>query len=105
MANVGDLLKGNVTTGVLIGIGAVVLAPVVAPVVAAAAKPLLKTLIKTGLLAYEKGRETLAEAGEAFEDLVAEAADELAHEEGRKGNGGETRPARARVPKVPATSA
>jgi hypothetical protein len=103
VANVGDLVKGNVGTGLLIGIGAVVLAPVVAPMVAAAAKPLIKTLIKTGILAYEKGRETLAEAGEAFEDLVAEASDELAQSE--KTNGGETRPVRARTPRAPATSA
>ena len=105
MPNVGDLLKGNVASGVLIGIGAVVLAPVVAPVIASAAKPLIKTLIKTGILAYEKGREAFAEAGEAFEDMVAEAADELAQEEGAKGNGGETRPARAaRAAKAPATT-
>ena len=38
--------KGNLITGLAIGIGAAILAPVVIPVVAAAAKPLLKAAIK-----------------------------------------------------------
>jgi hypothetical protein len=102
MASVTDLVKGNVGTGVLIGIGAVVLAPIVAPVVAAAAKPLIKTLIKTGIVAYEKSKEAFAEAGEALEDLVAEAAAELEQESPRS-NGGESEPARARI-KAPSAS-
>ncbi len=86
--NASDLLKGNLATGVVVGIGLVALAPVLAPALSGSAQPLLKSLVKTGLLALEKGREALAEAGEALEDLVAEAAAELAEEESARTNGG-----------------
>jgi hypothetical protein len=75
-----DFVKGNVVTGLAIGIGAAVLAPVVIPIVASAAKPLTKAAIKGGLALYESGRETLADVGEVLEDLVAEARAELAEE-------------------------
>jgi hypothetical protein len=75
-----DLVKGNVVTGLAIGIGVAVLAPVVIPIVASAAKPLTKAAIKGGLALYESGRETLADVGEVLEDLVAEAQAELAEE-------------------------
>lgn len=71
-------LKGNILTGLAIGIGAAVLAPAVIPAVANVAKPLLKAAIKTGLIMYEKGKETAAELSEVFEDIVAEAKSEVA---------------------------
>jgi hypothetical protein len=77
-----DVLKGNVVTGLAIGIGAAVLAPTVLPVLAGVAKPVAKAAIKGGLVLFEKGKETFAEMGEVVEDLVAEAKSELseAHE-------------------------
>ena len=39
---------------------------------------MLKSAIKTGILFAEVGREALAEAGETFEDIVAEVRSELA---------------------------
>jgi hypothetical protein len=78
MALLENGLKGSIVTGLAIGIGAAILAPVVIPVVASVAKPLVKAVIKGGILAYERGRETFAEAGEMFEDVVAEAKSELA---------------------------
>jgi peptide subunit release factor 1 (eRF1) len=71
-------LKGNVMTGLAIGIGAAILAPAVIPVVANVAKPLLKAAIKTGIIMFEKGKETVAELNEVFEDIVAEAKAEVA---------------------------
>lgn len=71
-------LKGNVVTGLAIGIGASILAPLVIPLAAAVVKPLLKATIKGGILLYEKGQEAVAEAGEVIEDLAAEAKAELA---------------------------
>ncbi len=73
-----DMLKGNLALGLAVGVGAVMLAPILAPVVASIAKPLAKSAIKTGLILYEKGRETSAELSEVLEDLVAEARAELA---------------------------
>ncbi|MFH0789129.1 MAG: DUF5132 domain-containing protein [Pseudomonadota bacterium] len=69
--------KGNIFGGLAIGIGASVVAPVVLPVLATVVKPLTKAAIKGGFLLYDKGRETLAEAQEVIEDLVAEAKAEM----------------------------
>ena len=41
-----DVLKGNIVTGLAIGIGAAVLAPAVLPVIAGVAKPVAKAAIK-----------------------------------------------------------
>ena len=45
-------------------------------------KPISKAVVKTSIQLLEKLRETLALAGETFEDLVAEARSELATAEG-----------------------
>ena len=78
MALLDDLFKFNIGTGLLIGIGAAVLAPILVPVAATIAKPLAKAAIKGGLIILEKGRETMAEMGEVAEDLIAEAKAEIA---------------------------
>jgi hypothetical protein len=70
-------LKGNVMMGLAIGIGAAVLGPTVLPALAGVAKPLLKAAIKSGLMLYEKGKETAAELSEVVEDVVAEAKAEM----------------------------
>jgi hypothetical protein len=77
MAGIDDLFKGNIVTGLAVGVGVAILAPVIVPVLASVGKPLAKSMIKSGMLLYEKGRETAAELGEVFEDLVAEAKAEL----------------------------
>ena len=69
--------KGNILGGMAIGIGASVVGPVVIPILATVVKPLTKAAIKGGYLLYEKGRETLAEAQEVVEDLVAETKAEI----------------------------
>lgn len=71
-------LKGNILTGLAIGIGASVLAPAVIPVLANVVKPLAKAALKGGIVLYEKGLETFAETKEVVEDLIAEAKSELA---------------------------
>ena len=70
----------DVPGGWVVGIGAIVLAPIVAPVLVKAGKPLAKAAIKRGLQLYEQSKGAIAEAGEVFEDLVAEAQAELADE-------------------------
>ncbi|MFH1020773.1 MAG: DUF5132 domain-containing protein [Pseudomonadota bacterium] len=74
-------LRKNASSGLLIGIGAAVLAPVLLPILASIARPLAKATIKSGLMLYEKGKETLAEAGEMVEDLMAEVKVEMAEEQ------------------------
>lgn len=76
-----DWFKELNTSGVVAGIGAIVLAPVVIPVVAKASKPLAKAVLKGGILTYTKARTLLAETGEVLEDLVAEVQAEIASEQ------------------------
>lgn len=77
-------LKGNIITGLAIGIGVAVLGPVVIPAAARVAKPLAKAAIKGGVSFYEKGREVIAEAIEVVEDIVAEAKSELAESDRKR---------------------
>lgn len=77
MAILDDVLKGNILGGLAIGIGAAIVGPVVLPVIAGIAKPLAKGAIKSGLLLFEKWKETVAEMSEVFEDIVAEAKAEI----------------------------
>lgn len=72
-----NIFKGNVLTGLMLGIGATVLSPVIIPVIASIVKPLTKATIKGGMIACEKGKEALAEIGEVVEDIVAEAKSEV----------------------------
>jgi Protein of unknown function (DUF5132) len=78
MGLLDDALKGNIATGLAIGIGAAILAPVVIPLFANISKPLAKAAIKGGIQLYERGKETFAEVAEITEDIVAEAKAELA---------------------------
>lgn len=98
---VDDLLKGIALEEVLAGgnlpsvgagLGALLLAPVVIPVAVGAGKPTAKAMIKEGLRLYEKSKESFAEMGEIFEDLVAEAKAELATKEHTQPNSSEVKP-------------
>lgn len=76
--------KGNILTGLAIGIGASVLAPAIIPVLASIAKPVAKAALKGGVLMYEKGMESFAETKEVVEDLLAEVQSELAEAKDRE---------------------
>jgi peptide subunit release factor 1 (eRF1) len=78
MALFDNGLKGNILSGLAVGIGAAIIAPAVMPIVASVVKPLAKAAIKGGIIFYEKGRETIAEVSEMVEDIVAEAKAEMA---------------------------
>lgn len=67
-----DMFKSNLALGVGVAVVATALAPVLIPVLATASRPLAKSLVKGGLTLYERGRETVAHAGEVLEDLIAE---------------------------------
>ncbi|MBD2451353.1 DUF5132 domain-containing protein [Nostoc sp. FACHB-152] len=62
------------------GITAIVLLPVLVPVAAGIGKPIAKAMVKGGIVLYEKGKGVIAEVGESFEDIVAEAKAELAEQ-------------------------
>ncbi|MBF0557822.1 MAG: DUF5132 domain-containing protein [Nitrospirae bacterium] len=78
MALFDNGLKGNVLTGLAIGIGASIFAPQVIPALAGVIKPIAKAAIKGSLVLYEKSKETVAEVGEMMEDIVAEVKAEMA---------------------------
>jgi exonuclease VII small subunit len=63
--------------GIAIGLGVAVVAPIIVPILASIVKPLTKAVIKEGLILYKTGKETVTEAQEAVEDLVAEAKSEI----------------------------
>ncbi len=53
-----DMFKGgNIVAGLLVGVGAAILAPVLIP----AMRPIAKSILKAGLIAYDQGRVALAE--------------------------------------------
>ncbi len=76
MALLDDVTKSFVPSA-LVGIGAVLLAPVLVPALANGLRPLAKTLVKGGLMVTDKIYEAVAEAGEQFNDMVAEARSEM----------------------------
>lgn len=80
MALFDNGFKGNIVTGLAIGIGTAIIGPTIIPIIANAFKPVAKAAIKGGVLIYEKGKESLAEVSEVVEDIVAEAKAELAAE-------------------------
>ncbi|WP_017715867.1 DUF5132 domain-containing protein [Kamptonema formosum] len=74
---IGNFFEEFGPVGIAAGIGAVVLLPVAAGF----GKPIAKAAIKGGIALYEKSKGVFAEAGEVFEDLVAEARAEIAEEQ------------------------
>jgi hypothetical protein len=74
-----DLFKGgNIVTGLAIGVGATILAPLVAPAVSGMLRPAAKAVIKGGIVAYDWGRQAMAEVSEAASDMAAEVRAEAA---------------------------
>lgn len=71
---------GPLLTGLVVGVAALALAPVLLPTLGRVGRPLAKAALKGAILAYESGRETLAELAELAEDMLAEVRHELAEE-------------------------
>jgi hypothetical protein len=77
MALIEDMFKGNLATGLVVGVGAVMFAPTVIQTMGSILRPAAKAMIKGSMVFY---RETLSEIGEMASDLVAEARAELDQE-------------------------
>ena len=79
MALFDDVLSGWVPS-IVVGVGVALVAPILLPAAATGVRPLAKTLIEGGLAVAETVQEFVAEAGEQFSDLMAEAqAERAAH--------------------------
>jgi len=71
---IGDIvIGGNLMTGLVIGIGALIAWPLVSPI----ARPLAKSVVKGGLMAYRQVEEVFAGAIEGIGDIVTEAQQEI----------------------------
>lgn len=77
MALIEDALKGNLATGLAVGVGAVILGPTLLQAVGGILRPAAKSMIKGGMVFYH---QTLGELEEMASDLVAEARAELDQE-------------------------
>ncbi len=58
--------------GFMVGFGVGFLSREIVIISMAVAKPITKSLVKASMMTYEKGKETLANMKETFEDMVAE---------------------------------
>ena len=75
-----DIFKGgNIVTGLAIGAGATILTRLVVPTVGTILRPAAKTVVKGGILAYDWGRQAVAEVSETASDMAAEARAEATH--------------------------
>lgn len=77
MAIIEDMFKGNVGTGLAVGVGVAVIGPLLTPVLGAVLRPVTKAVIKAGMVAYDAGREGVARVNEMSGDVVAEVRSEL----------------------------
>jgi hypothetical protein len=86
-----EVLKNPAVRTTAIGIGVAVLVPVTVKLLAPILRPVARSTMKVGLVALEKGRETAAELGEIFDDLVAEVREEMRMEREAAADAGDGR--------------
>ena len=70
------MLKGNVVSGIAVGLGIMIAGSVLVPLASRSARPAVKGLIRGGLKLYGLGKEKTVGLREAMAGLVAEAKDE-----------------------------
>lgn len=80
MASIKDLLKNQVVTGVLVGLGSAFIIPKVLPILGTGLRPVLKSALKSAIVLTDKGKEIAVELMEAAEDLWVEVKAELDEE-------------------------
>lgn len=74
LEELGEVLFESSPVGkILVGVGVIAVAPVVVP----ALRPMTKQVVKSGIGFTRQVRKTVAETGEKWGDLVAEARAEL----------------------------
>jgi Protein of unknown function (DUF5132) len=69
----GGIVNRDIVKGLALGLGAGLLAPMVFPTMGQIVRPTVNAAIRAGVVAWERGREKLAEMGEYVEDMAAEA--------------------------------
>jgi hypothetical protein len=77
MPQLNELAKNPTVRNTAIGIGVAILVPIAAKALAPYVRPVARSAVRIGSVAFEKGRETLAEFGEILDDMVAEVREEM----------------------------
>ncbi|MBZ0158256.1 MAG: DUF5132 domain-containing protein [Alphaproteobacteria bacterium] len=77
MGLLGHGLKGNIFTGLAVGIGALVVAPAAASVLARTVRPLAKAAIKGGFMLYGTASGVIASVSATLKEVAAEAKAEM----------------------------
>lgn len=67
----------NVLIGIGVGLAAAGIVKALMPALSSLGRPVAKGLIKGGIVAYDTGREAVANAAEFVEDMVAEVRAEM----------------------------
>lgn len=67
----------NVLIGIGVGLAAAGIVKALMPALSSLGRPVAKGLIRGGIVAYETGREAVANAAEFMEDMVAEVRAEM----------------------------
>jgi len=80
LASIKDLFKGQVLTGVLVGLGSAFILPKIIPLLSGGVKPVLKSALKNAIIIADKGKEVTVEMMEAAEDLWVEVKAEIDEE-------------------------
>ncbi len=70
-------MKNPVVKGILVSVAIAAASSILIPIVIRASRPLARAGVKSGLVLYQKGRETAAEIGEVVEDFIAETRAEF----------------------------
>lgn len=71
---IGELFEGGAGTGIVVGLGVLLLAPTLLPAVGRMVRPLAIGALKSGMMIYNEAAATVREAAD---DMVAEARAEL----------------------------
>jgi hypothetical protein len=77
LALLEDFFKINPVTGVVVGVGVVLVGPVILPVVGQILRPAVKAAIKGGMVLYDEMLEIGAGASDLFTEARAELASEI----------------------------
>jgi uncharacterized protein (DUF1697 family) len=96
------LLKNGagLVVGVGLGVGSAIVAKEVLPALKQSGRPFAKAAVKSGILFFERARESVAHLAEELEDIVAEAQAEMALEGESASNTEATTDESPPVPKV-----
>ena len=77
MKQLDDLIRSAAKNELVINLTVAIVVPMVVNAVAPYVRPVSRGVLKTGILAYEKLRESASEFGELIDDLTAEVQEEL----------------------------